>query len=81
MILELLLTPIFAVVNGLISMLPANSDLPGWLQDTANLLGYALMFFPADVWAILLGNIIFWHFGQIGWAIIEWIYKKIPGID
>lgn len=81
MIVQLLLTPIFLLIDSLLLLIPKNSDLPGWIQDTVNLLGIALMFFPADVWYITISNICFWNFGHIGWAVIEWIYKKIPGID
>lgn len=81
MILELLLTPIFWLVDGIISLIPAGSTLPGWAQDTANLVGIACMFFPADVWMVCLTNISMWQFSGIGWAVIEWIYKKIPGVD
>ncbi|MCR1868963.1 hypothetical protein [Longicatena caecimuris] len=81
MILELLFTPIFGIIDGLISLIPVGSSMPGWAQDTANLLGIAMMFFPADVWAVCLANISLWQFGHIGWAVIEWIYKKIPGVD
>lgn len=81
MIVEGLLNLLFLPIEGIISLLPSNISLPGWLQDTADMLSKALLFFPVDVWIIVLGNIIFWHVALIAWALIEWVYKKIPGID
>lgn len=81
MIIELVVTPIFLFIEFVISMLPDAMELPGWLQDTANLIGKAMLFFPPDVWMIVIANIIFWHVALIAWAIIEWLYKKIPTID
>lgn len=81
MILELVLTPVFALIEGIIMLFPADMSLPGWMQDTANLLGYALMFFPPDVWLVVIGNIAGWHIWHITWALIEWTYKKLPGVS
>lgn len=81
MIIELLCTPIFFLIDSLISLIPVQTSLPGWIGDTADMLSKALLFFPVDVWVIVLGNIVFWHVALIAWAIVEWIYRKIPGID
>lgn len=66
---------IFEVVN------TDNINLPFGMGDTISLLGKAMMFFPVDVWAVVILNITFWLSIQFAWAIIEWIYKKIPGIN
>ena len=81
MIVELLLTPIFWIIQGLLAFIPQGSTMPGWLQDTLNLLSTAFLFFPPDVWLIVFGNICGWQFGLFGWSIIEWVYKKIPGVS
>jgi len=81
MIIELLLSPIFLLINGLIAFMPAAMALPDWGVASMALISRALFFFPPDVWAIVLANISFWLFVQLSWAIIEWIYKKIPGVD
>lgn len=81
MILELILTPIFMILQGLISLLPSMPDMPDWITSTINLVSLGLWIFPRPVWVACIGSIAFWSFGQIGWRIIEWIYKKIPGVD
>lgn len=81
MIIALILTPIFLLINSLISLLPQMEGLPSWVNDLATVIGYALNVVPVDVWVISIANIMFWNFGLIGWSIIEWIYKKIPGVD
>ncbi len=81
MIVEALFLPIFLIVRGLIALLPGAFTLPLWSVDTFNLLLKALFFFPADVWVVIIGNISFWLIAQFSWSIIEWIYKKIPGVD
>lgn len=81
MIIMLIVTPIFLLINSLIDLLPQMEGLPTWVNDLATVIGYALNVVPIDVWVFSIGNIIFWNFGLIGWSIIEWIYKKIPGVD
>lgn len=82
MIISLLLTPIFSFLS--MSLKIINGDLislPPFIGDFLLLLKTALMFFPVDVWVIFIANVTFWISVQYGWAIIEWIYKKIPGVN
>lgn len=81
MIVELLFAPIFILLDMIVAMIPIGATMPLWGLDTINLLSKGLMFFPRDVWAFVIGNIIFWLMAQLTWAIIEWVYKKIPGVD
>lgn len=81
MIIEGILTLIFSLVNWIISFLPQGLALPNWLTSFVSFLGTGLSFFPSNVFTILLSNVAFWLTVQMVWAIIEWVYKKIPGID
>lgn len=81
MIVEFIISAVLDCINWLISLLPSFDSLPNWLGDFLTLAGYALNFIPADVWIITLGNVALWKFGFIAWAIVEWVYKKIPGVD
>lgn len=81
MIIELLCTPVFLLIKGLIQLIPVAFQIPNWLADLISLLIKGMQFFPPDVWAIAIGNIIFWLLLQFIWAIIEWVYKKIPGVN
>lgn len=81
MIIELLTTPIFALINGLISLLPSNYVIPSYISSTVSLLKVPLSVFPIDLWIIIISNVAFWYTVQISWAGIEWAYKKIPGVN
>lgn len=82
MILMLFLTPVFIVVSKVFDVVDfSNLDLPFWIDDTLALLQKAMMFFPVDVYVIVIANIALWLTIQFAWAIIEWIYRKIPGIN
>lgn len=82
MIIELILVPIKFVLTGILNIINTSSlSLPTWANDMANLLNKALMFFPPEVFVITILNISFWITVQFAWAIIEWIYKKIPGVN
>lgn len=78
MIIELLCTPIFLLINGVIAVIPAMFQMPNWLADLLSMLLKAMQFFPIDVWVICIGNISFWLSLHFIWAILEWLYKKIP---
>ena len=82
MILEWLLAPIFNFIASGYEMIRLDKlNLPGWLGDTLNLIADAMMFFPIDVWVIVIANVVLWLSLQFAWAIFEWIYKKIPGVN
>lgn len=81
MIVEMVLNPIFSIISGLVSLIPEPATMPNWLSYTINLLKVPLSIFPADVWVAVVGSVVSWFGIQLGWATIEWIYKKIPGVD
>lgn len=81
MIFEALLSPIFLLIELLVPFMPTAFELPDWGIACIQLLEKGLSLFPADVWWTCIGNVAFWMYVQLTWAIIEWIYKKIPGIS
>lgn len=81
MIIEVLIRGVFTLINWLIGLLPDLSSLPSWITDFLNMVGYTLNFIPQDVWLITLANVGLWQLGLIGWACVEWVYKKIPGVS
>lgn len=65
----------------LISLLPGGFfQLPNWAVSALSLLTKGLAIFPADVWVVVIANGCFWLTIHLTWAVIEWCYKKIPGI-
>lgn len=81
MIIQLIFDALYSVIAGLLDKLPVIGDMPGWLDNTLNVLSYGLMFFPIDVFISAIGSIAFWLLAHMVWAVVEWVYKKIPGID
>lgn len=74
---------IFLVVKTLISYFPsiANYIPVLWASYTGQLLDIAFTFFPKDVFETIIDNVVFWMGIQFAWAIIEWLYRKLPGVD
>lgn len=81
MIIELLCSPIFFLFNTIITFIPSGFSIPDWAVSFISLIQKALFFFPADVLITVVAVVVF-NFGtQYIWAIVEWVYKKIPGVD
>lgn len=57
------------------------ADLPSWGVNVLNLVLKGLAFFPFEIWSVVVSNIFFWIGVHFVWAIIEWIYVKIPGVN
>ena len=81
MIVEGILDLLYGLLFSIVDMLPVLGDLPGWIDNTLNVLSYGLMFFPLDVFVTVVGSFAFWMSAHMVWAFIEWVYKKIPGVD
>lgn len=69
-----------AFIAFIISLLPS-VDTNGVMSIGNELLRYGLAFVPAECWATFIATVIVFEGIQFSWAIIEWIYKKIPGVD
>lgn len=59
-------TPILTVINGI--------EIPVAIQHGA-------YFFPLDCLAVAISTFIVWYGILISWSTIEWVYKKLPGVD
>lgn len=82
MITAALLNVIFAAIYGICSLIPESAyNLPDWSVSALKLISTGLKIFPTDVWVAVLANGLFWIMLNFTWAAIEWIYKKIPGVD
>lgn len=46
-----------------------------------DIVGKGLYVFGPTTFAVVIANVVFWSSIHLGWAIIEWIYKKIPGVS
>ena len=81
MIIEALCMFFFGIIQIVIVLLPNSFTLPNWGSSFISIISKALYFFPADVWAVCIGNIVFVNSALLLWAFVEWSYKKLPGVD
>lgn len=81
MIIELLFSPIFSLIEVIINLLPNNIVIPNFISDTLELLKIPLSLFPLDLWIVIIANVGLWYSAQLIWSVIEWVYKKVPGVN
>lgn len=83
MILELIFYPIFVFARFIISLLPNfSNNIDGGLTGSFyDLMSIGLYFFGVAPFMLVFASVVFWIGVDIGWTSIEWLYKKIPGID
>lgn len=80
MLIQLMMAPLWVLVHALVDFLPVLSSVPIGFNALLDIIGYGCAFIGTDFFLAFIGNIVFWLTAQLGWAIIEWVYKKIPGI-
>jgi len=84
MIAELIMTVLFGLARLVMAIIPdlsrieylPNSDSFIYILSTA---GFIL--FPSWMFTAIILNVAFWLVVQVNWAIAEWVYKKIPGVN
>ena len=82
MITEAILSNLFLIAKFLIGLLPeALVDAFEGTTALGTVLAYALIYFPMDIWIFGLGAIISMMTITLVYAILEWVWKKIPGVD
>ena len=82
MLLQGIFGLIFGLVKFIIYWLPQLGSVNASSEQSAMfLIKRGLMFFPADLWVLVITNIVTWTTIFFAWSIIEWIYKKIPGVN
>jgi hypothetical protein len=83
MIFEFLLDLLFSIINTFLSLLPA---IPGFshfqgLLGFVEIVSYGSIFIDLSVFLTCLGVwFALWQF-EFVYSILEWLWKKIPGID
>lgn len=82
MIVEGLFNILFGTIEFIITFLPVPVlNLTGGTSGLTTILAYGLFFFPADIWVCVITLGVTMLTTGLLWAIIEWVYKKIPGVD
>lgn len=82
--MDYIFTLIFSFILSLIHYLP-NFDVTGvsfnWVDLLLQCCGYLNSFIGLDIFLVAVGHSLFFWTAEAAWAVIEWIYKKIPGVD
>ena len=81
MLIQLMMLPMWGLITLLINLFPVIESFPTTFGAVTNIIGYGCAIIGTDFFLSILGNIIFWLSVQLSWALIEWIYKKIPGLN
>lgn len=81
MILEVIITIFYGIVLLLITLLPSNVVEKVTMVQPPEMISWAACFFPMDALFLAIGMFLTWYGILMTWAIIEWVYKKIPGVN
>lgn len=82
MIIELILFPFFKLISFVISLIPGVGSVNGVVsQSFYEFMKIGLYFFGSTSFCLVIASVVSWSVIHFGWAVIEWIYKKIPGVD
>lgn len=76
-ILNVIMIPLFVLID----LLPGAVVTTLAYIEPPQIVKYGAYFFPLDVLGVVITGFGLWYTVLLGWAIIEWIYKKIPGVD
>lgn len=82
MILELCFKPFFILIKFLITLVPSfvGSGVSS-LVSFSVYLSPILSLLPNGFFSSFISSVTFYMTAQFGWVVIEWVYKKIPGVD
>lgn len=84
MLFELLMAPFWLLVDMIIGFLSIFAGTPTiWvgIDVLTKYVSYALYMFGNDFFLTVIGMIVFFLTINMAWVIIEWLYKKVPGIS
>lgn len=82
MIVEGIFDLFFTFVKFLIGLFPSNvENVNGSLQGFIDLIGYGIYVVGPVTFVSVVASFTAWTVVNMAWAVIEWIYKKLPGIN
>lgn len=68
---------LISILGGLVHVTAPNLDITPLLD----ILAYGVYFFGPATFCLAVNTIVGWLSVHMIWAIIEWVYKKIPGVS
>ena len=78
MLIKLICSPLIILVNGIIDMLPSSVFNTENVNSLLHMIDVGLNFFPADVWVLILGAVVFWFTVHFAVGIYMFIKGLIP---
>lgn len=81
MLIALIIAPFFELIGLIVRLLPDSPGINITLSNVIIFVRKGLYFTDTSVFNLVLITVVTWTTIQLGWAIFEWIYKKIPGIN
>lgn len=81
MILKGVLYPLWGLVEMLIDFFPEQVAGVFDFVAGANFFAIGLYFLPSGFWSRFLSIVLFWMGAYLTWIVVEWVYKKIPGVS
>lgn len=80
-LITLFLTPFKLLLEFIISLLPTTTATAGSMINVVTFLKKGLWFFDYNFFCSMLSVIIIFVTLKFVWAVVEWIYIKIPGVN
>lgn len=81
MLISLIMAPFWLLLDLIISLMPVGESFALSIESLTKYISYALYMFGSEFFLTIIGAIVFWLSAQLIWAIIEWVYIKIPGVS
>lgn len=81
MIVESILSAVLMPLFWLINLLPGAVITNLAYIQPPQIVRWGAYFFPLDVLVVVITGFSLWYTVLMAWAIIEWVYKKIPGVS
>ena len=81
MIIEAIISPLFLLVRGILSVIPVLNYFPSSVADTVSLLVKALYFFPSDVWIACITSFLLWMEIHLIFGFLNFIIRLIPFLN
>lgn len=81
MIIEMICSPFFYLINGIMALIPVVESIPDYIVDVLILLRKAMLFFPPDVWVMVIANVVFWLTLHFIVSLIKFVLGLIPFLN
>ena len=82
MIIGLLIVAMFTLVISIVNMIPDLSMVSSTVgQSFYHFISIGCYFFGTSNFILVITCVLAWAGIDLAWAVIEWAYKKVPGVD